>query len=57
LLDTKVGQSKKDDPVDVAQAGYEAIMNGEGDVVNWIQEQSNVGGRAIHSIRNPGRTA
>jgi short-subunit dehydrogenase len=34
LLDTKVGQSKKDDPADVAKVGYEAMMKGEGDVVS-----------------------
>lgn len=33
LLDTKVGQDEKDDPADVAAAGFEAMMNGEGDVV------------------------
>lgn len=33
MLDTKVGQSRKDDPVDVAKVGFEAMMNGEGDVV------------------------
>lgn len=33
MLDTKIGQSKKDDPADVAKAGFEAMMNGEGDVV------------------------
>ena len=33
MLDTKVGQGKKDDPVDVAKAGFEAMMKGEGDVV------------------------
>jgi short-subunit dehydrogenase len=33
LADTKIGQSKKDDPVDVARAGFEAMMKGEGDVV------------------------
>jgi len=33
LQDTKIGQSKKDDPVDVAKAGFEAMMKGEGDVV------------------------
>lgn len=33
MEDTKIGQSKKDDPVDVAKVGYEAMMNGEGDVV------------------------
>jgi short-subunit dehydrogenase len=34
MLDTKVGQDEKDDPADVARAGYDAMMNGEGDVVS-----------------------
>jgi short-subunit dehydrogenase len=33
LLDTKVGQQKKDDPAMVARTGYEAMQKGEGDVV------------------------
>ena len=33
LMDTKVGQSKKDDPAMVAKTGYEAMKKGEGDVV------------------------
>jgi short-subunit dehydrogenase len=33
LMDTKVGQAKKDDPVDVARQGYDAMLRGEGDVV------------------------
>lgn len=33
MMDTKVGQSEKDDPADVAQVGFDAMMNGEGDVV------------------------
>jgi short-subunit dehydrogenase len=33
MLDTKLGTSKKDDPADVARQGYEAMMNGDGDVV------------------------
>jgi uncharacterized protein len=33
LLDTKVGQGKKDDPADVARTGFKAMMNGDGDVV------------------------
>jgi len=33
MMDTKVGTSKKDDPADVAKAGFEAMMKGEGDVV------------------------
>lgn len=34
LMDTKIGQSKKDDPADVARTGFEAIMGGDGDVVS-----------------------
>jgi short-subunit dehydrogenase len=33
MVDTKIGQSKKDNPADVAKVGFEAMMNGEGDVV------------------------
>jgi uncharacterized protein len=33
MMDTAVGQGKKDDPADVARVGFEAMMNGEGDVV------------------------
>jgi short-subunit dehydrogenase len=34
MLDTKIGQAKKDDPADVAKVGFEAMMKGEGDVVS-----------------------
>jgi short-subunit dehydrogenase len=34
MLDTKVGQAKKDDPAFVAKVGFDAMMNGEGDVVS-----------------------
>jgi len=34
MLDTKVGQIKKDDPADVAATGFRAMMNGDGDVVS-----------------------
>lgn len=33
LDDTKVGQSKKDDPADVARDGFEALMRGEDKVI------------------------
>jgi short-subunit dehydrogenase len=33
MMDTPVGQGKKDDPSFVARIGYDAMMNGEGDVV------------------------
>ena len=34
LMDTKIGQSKKDDPADVARTGFDAMMRGDGDVVS-----------------------
>ena len=34
MMDTKVGQEKKDDPADVAKTGFKAMMKGEGDVVS-----------------------
>jgi short-subunit dehydrogenase len=34
MMDTSVGQADKDDPVFVAQVGFEAMMDGEGDVVS-----------------------
>jgi short-subunit dehydrogenase len=34
MLDTKVGQGKKDDPADVAAIGFKAMMEGQGDVVS-----------------------
>ncbi|MEW6123504.1 MAG: SDR family NAD(P)-dependent oxidoreductase [Pseudomonadota bacterium] len=33
LMDTQVGQQKKDDPAVVARTGFDAMMKGEGDVV------------------------
>ncbi len=33
MLDTKVGTSKKDDAAEVAEAGFKAMMAGDGDVV------------------------
>jgi short-subunit dehydrogenase len=34
MMDTKVGQAKKDDPADVAKTGFDAMMRGDGDVVS-----------------------
>ncbi|MXP63515.1 SDR family NAD(P)-dependent oxidoreductase [Roseomonas sp. M0104] len=34
LMDTKIGQSSKDDPADVARTGFDAMMRGDGDVVS-----------------------
>ena len=33
MLDTEIGQQEKDDPAEVAKAGFDAMMKGEGDVV------------------------
>ena len=39
MQDTKIGAGKKDNPADVAQAGFEAMLNGEGDVVTgWMNK-------------------
>jgi short-subunit dehydrogenase len=39
LLGTKVGTEKKDDPADVAEVGFKAMMNGDGDVVSGWQNK------------------
>ena len=39
MLDTKVAQSKKDDPADVAKIGYAAMLRGDGDVVTGWQNK------------------
>ena len=39
LEDTKIGQSKKDVPADVAKTGYRAMMKGEGDVVHGLKNK------------------
>jgi short-subunit dehydrogenase len=39
MLDTKVGQGKKDDPADVAATGFAAMMRGDGDVVSGWQNK------------------
>jgi short-subunit dehydrogenase len=39
MLDTKVGTDEKDNPADVARAGFDAMMRGEGDVVTGIKNK------------------
>lgn len=53
LLDTKVGQGKKDDPEMVARTGYEAMKKGEGDVVaGWKNKvQAAMGAITPESIK------
>jgi uncharacterized protein len=39
MLDTKVGQGRKDDPADVARIGFDAMIRGDGDVVSgWMNK-------------------
>lgn len=42
MLDTKVGQAKKDDPADVAVTGWEAMKNGEHSVVYGLKNKAQV---------------
>jgi short-subunit dehydrogenase len=42
LMDTKVGQSKKDDPADVARTGFKAMMDGDAGVVSGWQNKLQV---------------
>jgi short-subunit dehydrogenase len=39
MLDTRVGQGKKDDAADVARQGFDAMMRGEGQVVTGWQNK------------------
>ena len=39
MEDTQVGQSEKDDPADVARVGFDAMMQGDGDVVSGWQNK------------------
>jgi uncharacterized protein len=39
MMDTKVGTQKKDDPAKVAEAGFDAMMKGKGDVVTGWQNK------------------
>ena len=54
LLDTQVGQEKKDDPKDVAKAGFDAMMRGDGDVVTGWQNKLQT---AIASVTPAGMLA
>jgi len=42
MMDTKVGQQKKDDPADVAKMGFEAMLRGDGDVVSGLMNKVQV---------------
>ena len=34
MMDTAVGQGSKDDPVDVAKSGFDAMLRGDGDIMH-----------------------
>jgi short-subunit dehydrogenase len=54
MMDTPVGESKKDDPVMVAQTGFDAMMKGEGDVVSGFKNKV---ASAIANVLPAGLTA
>ncbi len=39
MMDTKVGTDEKDDPADVAKAGFDAMMDGDADVVSGLKNK------------------
>jgi short-subunit dehydrogenase len=47
MLDTKVGQAKKDDPADVAQTGWEAMKEGKRSIVYGWMNQLQVAGAKV----------
>lgn len=47
MLDTKVGQAKKDDPADVAKTGWEAMLKGERSVVHGLMNKLQVAGAKL----------
>ena len=54
LDDTKVGQAKKDDPADVAKAGWEAMKNGEPAVIYGLKNKMQV---AVADVLTDAQTA
>lgn len=47
LDDTKVGQAKKDDPADVAKAGWDAMNSGEASVIYGLKNKLQVAGASL----------
>jgi hypothetical protein len=47
MLDTKVGQAEKDDAADVARLGYEAMLDGKGDVVYGFSNKLQVAAASV----------
>ena len=51
MLDTKVGTEKKDDSVEVAKDGYEAMISGKGGVVSGFHNKSRLRLRVSSPMR------
>ncbi|WP_230482882.1 SDR family NAD(P)-dependent oxidoreductase [Sphingomonas sp. Leaf21] len=47
MLDTNVGQSRKDDPAEVARKGWDAMMAGEGHIVPGLANKAQVAGSGV----------
>jgi uncharacterized protein len=47
MLDTKVGTMKKDDPADVAETGYDAMMKGERSVIHGLHNKLQVAAASV----------
>ena len=47
MEDTKVGQAKKDDPAEVAKAGWDAMNSGEASVIYGLKNKMQVAGAAM----------
>ena len=47
MLDTKVGQGKKDDPAEVARTGWEAMLRGDRSVVHGLLNKLQVAGAKL----------
>ena len=54
MMDTAVGQGKKDDPADVARDGFEALMAGKDHVVagSLKNKAQTAGGRALPATKS-----
>jgi len=49
MLETKIGQAKKDDPADVAKTGWDAMLKGEHSVVHGWKNKAQVLGSGLLS--------
>lgn len=47
MLDTKVGQSKKDDAADVAKTGWKGMLDGEPSVIHGFKNQAQVAASSL----------